>query len=198
MQNSIEPSENGSQKSKNNWSTESFSAEATARRRVLLKGVGRGAAVLAATVPIRTLAGQQCTASGMNSALASLGPGGVPVCAAGFTALYWGASNSLTPPGPVHNWPSSVVPGDTCKSIFGKFTLTTLAMPQPTLFQVVNASAFAASDERHWICAWLNAKSVPGFPYTDTKVLSFYNSPLSTEYNNALIFFKTYMETRNS
>ncbi|WP_157979415.1 hypothetical protein [Rhodoferax ferrireducens] len=182
--------------------TPSFGA--IARRRILLQGVGKGAAVLAATVPIQTLAGQslltfdgkhQCSVSGMTSGVHSKTPTNTPVCG-GYSPGWWG--QSMTVSGklvPKRTWPA--LPKfwtykTKCSTVFTKRTLT----GNPTLFEVMNPPNFANTDEFHWICAWLNALSTSfNFPYTGQQVLDFYNSTSSTVYEDALAFFKTYMET---
>ena len=79
---------------------EPMSAEATARRLVLLKGLGRGAAVLAASVPIQTLATQsvltpggqhQCTVSGMHSGVHSTTT--TTLVCGGYSPGWWGQSD---------------------------------------------------------------------------------------------------------
>lgn len=183
---------------------EVFSPAAIARRRMLLKSVGKGTAVLAATVPIQTLAGQslltfdgkhQCSVSGMFSGVHSATPTSTPLCG-GFSPGWWGQSNNSTPLVPSRAWPTlpnGWTPNTKCRSVFTRNTLT----GDPTLFQVMKPPTYANTDERHWICAWLNALSRSfNFPYSGQQVVDFYNLGRgSTGYINALTFFKTYMET---
>lgn len=79
---------------------EALSSAALARRRILLKGVSKGTAVLAATIPIQTLAGQsvltpgglhQCTISGTQSGVHSATTS-TAVCG-GYSISHWGAVN---------------------------------------------------------------------------------------------------------
>jgi len=178
---------------------QALSSQAVARRHMLLKGLGKGAAVLAATVPIQTLAGQnlltpdrlhQCSVSGMHSGVHSATPAGTPVCG-GFSPGYWGQIQNGQPK---RTWP--LLPNgwtyDTkCSAVFTKRVLS----GDPTLFQVMNPPAYANTDERHWICAWLNALSQSfSFPYTGQQVLDFYYSTTPGVSADALSFFKTYME----
>jgi hypothetical protein len=183
--------------------TEALSSSAIARRRVLLKGVGKGTAVLAATVPLQTLAGQslltfdgkhQCSVSGMHSGVHSATPTNTPLCG-GYSPGWWGqVENGSDPRVPKRTWPA--LPNfwsynTKCSAVFTSQTLT----GDPTLFQVMDDPQYASTDERHWICAWLNALSHSfSFPYSGQEVLDFYfASP--TVSADALNFFKTYMET---
>lgn len=173
-------------------------ARAIDRRRLLLKGVGRGSALLGATVPLKTLAGTrvitfdatQCTVSGMQSGVHSASPSNL-TCK-GYTPSSWGQSVNNAGLVPVKAWPTGVNPGAACTTVLINCKLTVLSKPA-TLFQIVNQ--FPTSDDAHWLCAWLNAQ-VPttanlNFPYSTDSVLRFYSSSSS----NALAFFKKYTET---
>lgn len=181
-----------------------LSSAAVARRRILLKGVGKGAAVLAATVPIQTLAGQklltfdgkhQCSVSGMQSGVHSATPSGTPVCG-GYSPGWWGQDDGGKPR---RAWPTDY--RTKCVDVFRQCTLLNRDGTKPTLFQVMekkeSISKFSNTDEYHWICAWLNALSYSfNFPYDGNQVLAFYNQGKgSAAYRDALAFFKTYMET---
>lgn len=188
-----------------------LSSAALARRRILLKGVGKGAAVLAATVPLQTLAGQrlitfdgqhQCSISGMHSGVHSATTTAA-VCG-GYGPDWWGQSETINGKlVPSHAWP---VPFKTqCKQVFkASGYLRNTDGGFPTLFEVLspadNSRNFADTDEFHWICAWLNALSFSfNFPYSGDEVLAFYNQgSASPAYRDALEFFKTYMETHTS
>lgn len=188
---------------------EALSAAALARRRILLKGVGKGTAVLAASVPIQTLAGQslltfdgkhQCSVSGMHSGVHSATPSDTPVCG-GYSPGWWGQS---TPNGVPKHWPAGVNFNALVTSVFQYFTRTNEDGSVPTLFQVMDpkdkTGKFSNTDEFHWISAWLNALSHSfNFPYSADEVLIFYNQgPASSAYQDALTFFKDFMETHNS
>ena len=181
-----------------------------------MKGLGKGSAVLASALPIKTLAGQnvltfdgkhQCSISGMQSGVHSAVPANTPVCG-GYSPGWWGQADSDNSAGndsksgnddslkPRRAWPA-LPNGWTyktpCQRVFSRRSLP----GNPSLFQVVHPPAYANTDEFHWICAWLNALSHSfNFPYTGQQVLNFYYSP--TESQNALSFFKTYMETHTS
>jgi hypothetical protein len=173
-----------------------------ARRHALLKGVGKGAAVLAASVPIRTLAapttltftadGRRCTISGAHSGVHSADT--LTLVCGGYAPSYWGKSSSTNPFKPACMWP--VDSAAACKNTFANCSLL-VNNQQASLFQVVNNSAFATKDEPHWVAAWLNAtQKAFNFPYTAAEVLAFYNTGAgSATYQNALKFFKDNLET---
>jgi len=191
---------------------EALSAAAVARRRVLLKGVGKGSAVLAATIPLQTLAGQslltfdgkhQCSVSGMHSGVHSATPTNTPICG-GYSPGWWGQSQivggKIVPKRAWPALPNGWTFNTKCDAVFTKCTLRNTDGSKPSLFQIVEPqepiSKFSNTDEFHWVCAWLNALSHSfNFPYSGQQVLDFYNSPSSTVYQDALTFFKTYMET---
>ena len=190
-------------------SKETLSSAAIARRRVLLKGVGKGTAVLATTVPLQTLAGQslltldrlhQCSVSGMQSGVHSATPKDTPICG-GYSPGWWGQveKNSNSPKRSWPSLPSGWTYNTPCKTVFTKSLLKNDDGTLPSLFQIMEKkdkdSKFSNTDEYHWICAWLNALSHSfNFPYSGQEVLDFYNS-LDPVYSDALNFFKTYMET---
>ena len=72
MQNTNTP-ENHEQGADNVRSAEELTTQARDRRRILLKGIGKGSAVLAATVPLQTLAAQRLTTT---NGLACVATGG--------------------------------------------------------------------------------------------------------------------------
>ena len=176
------------------------------RRRMLLKGIGKGSAVIAAAVPIKTLAGQnlltfdgkhQCSISGMQSGVHSAVPANTPVCG-GYSPGWWGQADgdksgdgdSLKPRRTWPALPNGWTYNTPCQKVFTRRSLP----GNPSLFQVMHPPTYANTDEFHWICAWLNALSHSfNFPYSGQQVMDLYNSP--TESHNALTFFKTYMET---
>ena len=176
-----------------------LSPDALARRQMLLKGLGKGSVVLAATVPLQTLAGQslltfdgkhQCSVSGMHSGVHSATPTNTPVCG-GYSPGWWKQVNDAGT-APRRTWPllpNGWTYNTKCSAVFSLHPLS----GNPTLFEVMRN--FPNTDEYHWICAWLNALSQSfNFPYTGQEVLDFYYSP--SQYADALAFFKTYMENR--
>ena len=164
------------------------------RRRLLLRGIGKGSALLAATVPIKTLAstpsvtrdGQICTASGTQSAAHSQATN-LPTCG-GLSPGYYMKIEHW------HNYPSTTYTvgirtfnQDTkFKDVFGGGM--SVAMLKIMNTQPVN------NDEFHWIAALLNAIKAPSgyvFPYSATEVLALYSGTQSAA---ALTFFKGFME----
>lgn len=169
------------------------------RRMMLLKGLGKGSAVLAAAIPIQTLAapavtvadGRICSASGTQSAVHSQAT--TAATCQGYSPGWWGqVEQDSSPPTPKRTWPVeyktkiSVQPFDS--------TLRKQSGGIPTRFEVASLAEFSNTDLRHWLCAWLNAQGAPAswnFPYTATQVIAFYMQ----NDQGALTFFKTYMET---
>ncbi|MDO9314150.1 MAG: hypothetical protein Q7T97_06360 [Burkholderiaceae bacterium] len=200
-------------------SSESLSAGALARRRALFKGIGKGGAVLAASVPIQTLAGQTlltaggqhiCSVSGMQSGVRSATTN-VAVCG-GYSPGWWAQSTDEAGKIP-KRWPSTLEHGwnytTPCKTVFVGSTLTYIlkndtTIRYPSLFQVMSAKdkdcKFSDTDEFHWVCAWLNAITHSfSFPYSGDQVIAFWNAgPSSDTYKDALSFFKTYMEKHDA
>ena len=172
--------------------------ESLARRRALLRGLGKGSAALALVVPIQTLAvttivggTKLCTVSGVQSHVGSHPLGTVTTCQ-GNSPIYFQI---------LVNWPGYSSPPPrasfsvdglslTNKSNFGLvFTggaitnLDTVVLSTPT------------SDEAAWVTALLNAlKNTYNFPYTPSQVRGFYNGG-GTLKDQALAFFKGYMQT---
>lgn len=184
-----------------------LSSSALARRHLLLKGLGKGSVVLAAAVPLQTLAGQslltfdgkhQCSVSGMHSGVHSATPTNTPICG-GYSPGWWGQSTTVNGKiVPSRTWPTDYT--IKCRTVFTRSTLINTDGTYPSLFQIMEPrepiSKFSNTDEFHWVCAYLNALSHSfNFPYTGQQVIDFYNS---TSYTDALTFFKTYMETHTA
>ena len=169
-----------------------LSSAAVARRRILLKGLGKGAAVLAATAPIQTLASQslltfdglhQCTVSGMKSGVHSKTPLDTTPRCGGFSIAHWSNLNTT-------QWPGGTVTSALkWKDVF----TTSSSYKNNTLAQILQNSSSNSSTEAHWIVAWLNATQPPPgtpFPYTRDEVVA-YNTAASVD---AYTFFTTFME----
>ena len=171
------------------------SARVASRRRLLLRGIGKGSALLAAAVPIKTLAstpsvtanGQICTVSGTQSAAHSKAKN-LPTCG-GLSPGYYMK---------IQHWPN--FPNTT-------YTVAGKTFNQNTEFNVVFGGGQAVAmltimnttpnnnDEFHWIAALLNAIKAPTgyvFPYSASEVLALYAGSQSAA---ALAFFKGFMET---
>lgn len=153
--------------SSQNASHRSTKVDPLARRRLLLSGLGKGAAVIGAAVPLQTLASSVlvcngssgknglCTVSGFQSAMHSFGGGGTvtQVQARGWSAAKWGEGQTFNE-GPANPWP---IPEDTLfRSVFGGNSTA-------TLYEVVQTNTTNA----HWVAAYLNGiKYYPtSFPY---------------------------------
>jgi hypothetical protein len=166
---------------------------ALSRRRMLLKGIGKGSALLAAAAPIKTLAstasvtanGQICSVSGVQSAVHSQSTQ-LPTCGGKGPAFY----------ATISNWPS----GDTTYTVGSKtFSKTTKfnalfgSGSTSNLMNILKQSPLPA--EAHWITALLNSIKPPStyvFPYSAQEVFDLYVGPQQAA---ALAFFRGYMET---
>ncbi|WP_147283052.1 hypothetical protein [Pseudorhodoferax soli] len=182
-----------------------MSSAALARRRLLLRGTTASATALAALTPIGALATSQstvytcigtsgkeglCTLSGVQSAAHSFGPDTERVPAGGKSPGWWGQSNKTGEP--KRPWPV-----DWREKVSTVLTMAPSNLRSLTLFELMSKSTYASTSERHWLCAYLNAKAgeqgalLPyGFPYTSSEVLGFY----LTGNQNAYSFFTTYLE----
>ena len=170
------------------------------RRRALLKGLGKGTAVLAAAVPIRTLATTTvtadkhlCSISGAMSGVRSVTTG-MATCGGRKFSSYQ----------PVGSWPlngsSQEVVNNGAVDILrntGTFVAVFGGAAPATLLTTLFAAGLTdvtASDDAHWIVALLNAKNYPAtFPYTPAEILAQYAAGGLTR-SNALAFYKTHME----
>lgn len=170
---------------------DTLSIAANARRRILLKGLGKGSAALAVVVPIQTLAAttiiggtKLCTVSGVQSNVGSQNPGVQTFCS-GYQPNHYAT---------LANWPATT-------------TVDGITFTQTTPFNVVFSSGVTTellailtnsplSDEAVWVTALLNAinPASVNFPYTPTQVRAFYigGGQLATD---ALAFFRGYMQT---
>lgn len=181
---------------------ESLSTPALARRHLILKGVGKGSLLVAAAVPIQTLAGTgmltgrgangepavRCSVSGMQSGIHSAAPS-AGTCG-GYSPGWWKQHKD----NPHQNWPGSVNPNAVITTVCSGSNLM-VGGQLATLWQV--ASEFPNTDECHWVCAWLNATvGTHNFPYTPAEVIALYQDVGKRA--AALSFFKTYMELHNS
>lgn len=167
---------------------EALDAAAQARRRALVKGLGRGGAVLAAVAPIQSFAVPKlnpehaCTLSGMMSGVASHSPTGGPGCQA------WPPEHFYTPDikamgRMAQNWPAGVGGNDasvtlTFSGIFGG------ADTRPVLY-ILRLQDVVSGDDRKrvWITAYFNAWiSDNNFPYTPAQVVSQFNGPSAEDF----------------
>lgn len=187
--------------------TSGLAPDAMARRRMLLKSLGKGSSVIAAAaIPMHTLAttrslsltstdGKRCTISGTMSGVHSKET---------ITAVCGGLS-----PGYYHkieHWPNYISSTGIATNYTGSKTFTqnstftgvfggSSSIGNMTLIAIMNNKQ--SSDEFHWIAALLNSLSASkavNYPYSPTEVIGFFNSSSGTIYTNALNFFKIYME----
>ena len=187
-----------------------LSSDAMARRRMLVKSLGKGSSVIAAAaIPMHTLAAtgtlavtesgtgtaKRCTISGTMSGVHSQET--VKDVCIGFHPSYYST---------LANWPNYLsTGGGSATNSTGTFSFT----EKSKFVEVFGGSSAqgnkqlilimgSISDEAHWIAALLNSVNTKAnnFPYSATQVIAFYNS--TTQYSNALNFFKNYMETHLS
>jgi hypothetical protein len=164
------------------------------RRSVLFKGLGKGSAVLAAAVPIKTLAstasvtanGKICSISGVQSAVHSAATN-LPTCGGLSPGYYMTLSH----------WPNypntTYTVGTKTFSQTSKFIDVFGGGLNQSLWSILQAPNNEV--EFHWIAALLNAIKPPlgyVFPYTAQEVLNLY---ASSQQAAALSFFIGYMET---
>ena len=193
--------------------TRGLSAEALARRRMLLKTAGTGSvATLAALAPMRAMAGGVtlavcnsattgkaviCTISGVQSAAHSFHGETYPN-AWGYSPGWWGkttyVSGKLVPS---RTWPCSC--NVTVGSILIRASSTTKNL---TLLTLMADPAYSSTPERHWLNAYLNALAYEtntgwekgrtgwAFPYSSTDVINYYLNNNTAAYN----FFVSYLE----
>lgn len=168
------------------------------RRRLLLRGIGKGSAVVAAATPIKSLAftssvtanGKICSISGVQSAAHSA-PTNLPTCGGKSPGWYKTISH----------WPGYNSTTGIATNTVGAITFTQHAVfsavfgggSGSTLWNIMSTQE--SSDEFHWIPALLNAIQAPAgyvFPYSPQEVLDLFAGPQKAA---ALAFFKGYMET---
>lgn len=194
---------------------EALSFAAVARRRMLLKGAGKGVAIMAATVPIQTLAGQslltvdvgsgrhQCSVSGMQSGVHSATPTGTTPTCTGYSPSRYATLSFWPGYAPGNNPPSTARATNTVDGItFTDNSTFSLVFGSgssngPTARLLAIVTSGSPEPEQVWVTALLNAfknATVPSlnFPYTPAQVRAFYSSPQAAQ---ALSFFRTYMQT---
>jgi hypothetical protein len=181
-----------------------MSKEALARRRMLLKSLGKGSAALAAaSVPMHTLAnsptlltkdGTRCSISGMQSGNNSRLTG-AETCQ-GNSPDYWRKYENWTP-----NQKKSedvkfgLLFGPTDNKKIEDATLKEIVCSIGKNDEKKNVN-YNNTPERHWCCAWMNAvangeKGVVNFPYKPEEVINFYLLPtVNRTRKDALNFFK--------
>ncbi len=179
------------------------------RRRLLLKGLGKGTAAAATLVPLQSLATTKlltgnnmgCSISGMQSAVRSQ-TGGATYCK-GYKPSCYSNKNKWPGYGSHPSYPlegyfvvsSKIVSTlPTCKfnSIFAGGSNTN------SVYDIARGAA-GSVDERAWLLALLNSKwhslgKPLNFPYSPGTVLTFYGS---TNHANAQKLFKDHLQTED-
>lgn len=167
---------------------QALSSAALARRHILLKGLGKSSAVLAAGIPISTLAAPTtlggehlCTVSGVQSNVGSRVKD-ANVCMGYKPTHYLNNSGSATDP-------NKISPQNANKQFNEVFGGGSSSKLKDILTSV------ADSNEKVWVTAWLNALSAPAnfyYPYTAAEVLKLYSGSDSAK---ALEFFRRFMQS---
>lgn len=180
---------------------ETLNAAALARRRALVKGLGKGGAALAVVAPIQSYAapklntGQVCSLSGLQSGVASHDPATTATCT-GWPPLHFIDSGK----GMANDWPAGIDPASaTFRSIFGgdddRLLLKVLRDAWPTS----GTGSQPDIDKSYWIAAYFNAQIASNnWVYTSTQVVSQYQlySTNPTQADAYLNFYKTYLSQR--
>ena len=180
------------------------SPELLARRRVLLKALGKGSAVIAAAVPLQTLAtstvltnsGHLCAQSGAISTVRSV-TAGIPKCSGYGHVTYCDKSKwpGATSSGGV--WSASancggktVHTGSTCKfsDVFGSGT-------SMSCYELLCDTSATYAQEKVWVSALLNAKKFEttaslNYPYTCSEVLGHFVGANKAGYHD---FYKVHL-----
>lgn len=211
------PSNSGAQLSDDPLSPRksSLSADALARRRLMLRGASSGAAALAALKPMGALAtgtggstvlvcknasnkDALCTLSGVQSAAHSFGPNITKITAGGKKTTHWSSRTGSGPGTPINTWPSSCssvcAPGKTVGSLLAGCNSS---YTNTKMLDLLNHSTAGNSTEAHFIVAYLNAAllySSTGptlsktFPYSMDQVKSFWTAGGTTRTNARDLF----------
>lgn len=189
---------------------DALSSNALARRRMLLKSLSKGSAVVAATaIPIHSLAApvtistsdnMHCAVSGMGSAIHSnVVPNGT--CKGSNPSVYadptkWPGYNPKNERFTV----GSQTYGSTVRfrAVFGGNKRATL--------RDIMGGIEGVNADRVWIAAWLNAgagfekpngRTAKNFPYSPAEVVNRYNNDSSGPEGNyqSYLFFQTYLQS---
>ncbi len=180
---------------------ETLTTSALARRRALVKGLGKGGAALAVVAPIQSFAvprltdNRICSLSGAMSAVNSHTANGT-VCSGYMPTHYYKASKVPTIMDPINwptstpNWPAGQTDGTlTFSFIFG-------GTDGRLVIEIFGSTATADVDKKFWIAAFFNSmlfETAPlYFPYTPSQVQAQYNGTQSAAY---LQFYKDYLST---
>ena len=174
--------------------SELLAGHALARRQLLLKGLSKGGAAMAAVVPIQTLAASGstilvtadntlCTQSGQHSNVMSRTL--TKVTCTGYAPGHYVTS---TTPVQTNDWPSGITSSTAFTDIFGgrdNTKLLTYLKIQP------------GSSQSYWIAAYFNATKAPTlpFPYTTTEVVAQYGSYATGSGSGLLNLYTKYLSS---
>lgn len=180
---------------------ETLNAAALARRRALVKGLGKGGAALAVVTPIQSYAipklntGQVCSLSGLQSGVTSHTPGHASNCTG------WPPSHFMSK-GVANDWPAGIDPLTvTFNSVFGGTDnrLLLMVLRDASTDGTTTPPTQADIDKSYWIAAYFNAQ-IPSnnWVYTATQVVSQYQlyNTNPTQAEAYLNFYKTYLSQR--
>jgi hypothetical protein len=184
------------------------SGEALARRRLLLKGLGKGASAAAVLVPIQTLATttpsdgvvRLCTVSGIQSNVGSGRTGGTTAQCQGHSPSFyatlanWPGYNATTKVASFWLRSTKFYNTSTFKAVFNNTGASSV-----TLFNIISSGPVS---EQIWVTALLNAIKRNGgtnigspgyFPYSPNEVVALYND--TAKRSNAETLFANYLQT---
>ncbi len=192
-----------------------IAGDALARRRLLLKGLGKGSAAVAVLVPIQTLAAIEplsprlCTVSGVQSNVGSGRTGGTTTNCSGYAPSHFAT---------LANWPG-FTPGPGNSAGSASFQVGTQTYTDATRFNAIFGNtgsntklldvftlSTSSASEKVWAAALLSAVkklllglgptqigSAGYFPYTPAEVVALFTSARKVD---AEAFFKNYLETQ--
>lgn len=177
---------------------EAQAPQSVARRRALLKGLGKGGAALAAVAPIQSFAvpklndGRVCSLSGLQSGVTSHTPSSATVCQ-GWPPAHFVAVSKFQE---AFDWPAGVGGVDAAATL----TFADIFRGSDTRFVIDilrgRPPVMSGDDEkRYWIAAYFNAWITSNnFAYSPGAVISQYqNTAKAGDYLN---FYMTYMSQR--
>lgn len=194
--------------------------QSIARRRAIVKGLSKGAALAGAAVPLQTLAvsGQrmklkktdgkwyQCSVSGNTSVMVSQNPAALTQCGAqapGYYTSIGAVDITLTSNWPT--WPQKSVNGVARAVCYGTLSGTTAFQPTARFSEVFGWQGagnrriggyiknYPTSDEAQWVTAALNAtKFETSFPFSVSDVVRMSQLPPDRK-AAALAFFKDWL-----
>lgn len=181
---------------------ETLTTPALARRRALVRGLGKGGAALAVVAPIQSFAvprltdNRICSLSGAMSAVNSHAAAGT-VCSGYMPTHYYAPNPKFSTIMDPKNWPTSSTywpTGQTDQTL--TFSLIFGGSDGRLVIEIFGSTSTADIDKKFWIATYFNAmlyETAPlYFPYTPSQVQSQYNGTQSAAF---LQFYKDYLST---